>query len=151
MWVWSSFPFHFFCGGGGGARPWFFFRQFLEICPGSLHPKQSPFLMTSEACGCFATRAASAALRTYKAFVIICHHLSAFVSLGKQINFPGLVPLFLDVISFLGGHRVDIHCVWVLLAMIEVEPSRSSVVRLLVVRVGVRIVSSCSVDSGLHS
>ena len=26
----------------------------------------------------------------------ICHHLSAFVSLGKQINFPGLVPFFLD-------------------------------------------------------
>ena len=26
----------------------------------------------------------------------ISHHLSAFVSLGKQINFTGLVPFFLD-------------------------------------------------------
>ena len=41
---------------------------------------QVPFLTTSEACGCFATRAACAALRTYKAFVRICQHLLALVS-----------------------------------------------------------------------
>ena len=55
-----------------------------------------------------------------------------------------------DFFSFLGGHRVDVHRIQIFLAMIKIEPSRSFVVRLLVVRVGSRVVPSCSVDGALH-
>ena len=55
-----------------------------------------------------------------------------------------------DVFSLLGRHCVDVHRIRVLLAVIKIELSRSVVVRLLVVRVGSRLVPSCSVNGTLH-
>ena len=51
-----------------------------------------------------------------------------------------------DVVSILGSHYVDVHRIWVFLAVIKIELLRSFVVRLLVVRVGSRMVPSCPVD-----
>ena len=45
-----------------------------------------------------------------------------------------------DVLSLLGRHCVDVHRVQVLLAMIKIEPSRSFIVHLLVIRVGSHVV-----------